>query len=283
MRVEERAYAKVNLGLKLLGRRPDGYHEILTVMQTVDIWDRVILEEAGEVSLICPGREVPKGPENLAYRAAESFREAFGISKGVRIRLLKRIPVGAGLGGGSSDAAAVLRGLCRLWGILPDFRKLEKLAASLGSDVPFLLRPGTAVVRGRGEVLHYVSWPFGIWYLLVYPGFGVSTRWAYRQVGKISLTSGREYFNLINLLENGIPPPENFWGILENDFESVVEEEYPQVRWTRRRLEEQGAFVALLSGSGSVVFGVFSELEKARKAAGDLGKEGFWTALCRPV
>jgi len=283
MRVEERAYAKVNLGLKVLGKRSDGYHEILTVMQTVSLWDRVVLEEGNGVSLACSDPEVPEGPDNLAYKAAESFRKAFGISRGVRIYLWKHIPVGAGLGGGSSDAAAVLRGLCELWGIRPDFRELEKLAASLGSDVPFLLRPGTAVARGRGEVLKYMDWPFDVWYVLVYPGFGVSTRWAYGQVGKTPLTSGREYFNLVSLLENGIPLPEDFWGILENDFELVVEKEYPQVRWIKRRLGEEGSLIALLSGSGSTVFGVFSGRDKAKEAAGDIKKEGFWTVVCRPV
>ena len=282
MTVVERAYAKVNLGLKVLGRRSDGYHDILTVMQTVDLYDEVTLEEAEGISLTCSDPNLPEHPENIAHRAAESFLEAFGILKGVSIHLKKRIPVGAGFGGGSSDAAAVLRGLCRLYGIRPKPGELEALASSLGSDVTFLLRPGTAVARGRGEVLRYVPWPFEVFYVLAHPGFGISTRWAYGEVDKIFLTSGDEYFNLVSLLENG-NPPQDPWGMFENDFSSLVEGKYPQVRRLLRRLEEEGALVALLSGSGSGVFGIFTSEEAARRVAEKLKEEASWAVACSPV
>ncbi len=282
MKVVERAYAKINLGLKVLGRRPDGYHEVLTVMQTVDLYDEVTLEEAEGISLTCSDPDLPEGPENIAHRAAEGFLRTFGIPEGVRIHLTKRIPAGAGFGGGSSDAAAVLRGLCRLYGVRPKPGELEALASSLGSDVPFLLRPGTAVARGRGEILRYIAWPFDVFYVLVHPGFGISTKWAYEEADKILLTSGDEYFNLVSLLENGAPP-RNPWGMLENDFSSLVEREHPQVRRLLRRLEEEGAFVALLSGSGSGTFGVFSEPRRAREVAEGLREEGLWAVACGPV
>ena len=151
--VVEIAPAKLNLGLRILGRRPDGYHDIVSVLQTVDLCDRMVFTPAppGETLVHCDNPDVPDGPENLVYRAVEILRRATGAGHGVRVDLNKRIPTGAGLGGGSSNAATALRALDRLWGLDLRPERLAALAAELGSDVPFFLTGGTAVVTGRGE------------------------------------------------------------------------------------------------------------------------------------
>ena len=180
------APAKINLGLAILGRRADGYHDLLSVFEAISWSDRLTLSRAPEgITLACPGSDLPSGPENLVWRAADLVRRRFGISRGVRIVLDKRIPAGAGLGGGSSDAAATVRGLDRLWEIGASEDELAEVCAVLGSDVPFFLRAalggnGTAIVEGRGEIvtplpaqetLHmvvaappvHVSTPWGVW------------------------------------------------------------------------------------------------------------------------
>ena len=283
MAVQEKAYAKINLGLKILGEREDGYHDILTVMQTVDLCDVLSFEEKGsgiEIACACP--DVPEGSDNLVYRAADRLRWEMGCDRGVRIEMDKRIPIGAGLGGGSSDAAATLRGLCRLWNVDITLEKLHTIAASLGSDVPFFLKPGTAVALGRGEILHYVSAPERIFYVLVYPGFQISSGWAYRNL-KMPLTFGGKYINFIFSVKDTGIVPRAFYRCIENDFSRLVEKHYPIVRNIRERLMALGAFGASLSGSGSTVYGLFERMEEARAAAEKMREPGCEVFLCRPV
>lgn len=278
--LQEQAYAKINLGLCILSRRRDGYHNILTIMQTVDLHDVLHMERAAEIAVTCTDPSVPDGPENIAYQAADMFRKEMGYEGGVGISIEKRIPAGAGLGGGSSDAAAVLRGLCRLWDIPMSPEKLRTLAASLGSDVAFLLQPGTAVASGRGEILQYVTAPDPIRYVLVYPGVEVSTRWAYAH--RKSLTSNREYVNFVYSVKHDGHLPENFGLHLQNDFSPIVEYHYPEIRYIREALLLRGAIVASLSGSGSTVYGVFQEKDRAEQAAATLRGEKRQVFLCRP-
>jgi len=279
--IQEKAYAKINLGLKVLGKRPDGYHNILTVMQTVSLHDTLTVSETGgEISLACSHPDVPAGPSNLAYQAALALKRESGMDKGVHIELEKRIPVGAGLGGGSSDAAAALRALPNLWRVDVAPSKLSDIALSLGADVPFLLSGGTAVARGRGEELQYVDRPERSVYLLVYPGFGVSTRWAYGQVEKRGLTGESEY---VKFVLSGIAEPS--WSsklhrCLENDFEQIVGESYPQTLQIKAQLLELGALAASLSGSGSTVFGVFEAEEAARRVAPSFQNEASRVFVC---
>ena len=261
MSVQEKAYAKINLGLKILRKREDGYHDILTVMQIVDRCDLLSFEEARsgiEIASSCP--DVPEGPDNLVYRAADRLRWETGYDRGVRIEMEKRIPIGAGLGGGSSDAAATLRGLCRLWDVDIASEKLHPIAASLGSDVPFFLRSGTAVASGRGEILYYVSAPEPISYVLVYPGFQISSGWAYRNL-KMPLTFGGKYINFVSSMRDTGVLSKAFYRSVENDFSRLVEEHHPAVRDIRERLMGLGAFKASLSGSGSTVYGIFERME----------------------
>jgi 4-diphosphocytidyl-2-C-methyl-D-erythritol kinase len=285
---ETNAYAKLNLGLKVLGRRPDGYHDILSVFQTIDLCDRLTFEEMpdGETEVVCPDPGLPAGPENLVYRAVEAFRGATGLGRGIRVSLAKVIPVGAGLGGGSADAAAVLRTLNRTeGGGLPEGR-LQELALGIGSDVPFFLRSGTAVVSGRGEVLRYVSWPSEVHYVLVHPPFQVSTGWAYGRVSgrlNLALTSRSKYVKLINSMGDGPICARDLFACIENDFEPVVAEAWPLLGDLRRAVEKAGAEACCMTGSGSVLYGVFFDAGTADRATALLREGGCRVFPCRPL
>lgn len=275
MTVIERAPAKINLGLKILGKRPDGYHDILSIFQTVDLCDELALSDAEAPGFSCDVPTVPAGPENLVLKAELAFREAVGGGKPVRFTLQKRIPVGAGLGGGSSDAAAALRGLKRVYGddtVTDDV--LASCAARLGSDVPFLLYGGTAVVSGRGERVTPVEWPFDFTYVIVYPGFSVSTAWAYGRVREHS-PGGGPYGEMLRDLRTGNARKEAVLAALGNDFERVVFPEYPVIRTLRDALLARGADAAFLTGSGSSLAGVFDDGDRARRCAEEFQTRGF--------
>lgn len=279
MTVIERAPAKINLGLKILGKRADGYHDILSLFQTVDLCDELALSDAEAPGFSCDVPTVPNGPENLVLKAELAFREAVGGGKPVRFTLRKRIPVGAGLGGGSSDAAAALRGMKRVYGddtVTDDV--LASCAARLGSDVPFLLYGGTAVVSGRGEKMTPVEWPFDFTYVIVYPGFSVSTAWAYDHVKRYSGDDG-EYGAMVRNLAAGNLESGEFFRALSNDFEEVVYPEYPVLQEMRAIMRGEGADAALLTGSGSSMFGVFEDPDGADWCARAFRASGYdvWT------
>lgn len=280
--VLEQAHAKINLGLRILGKREDGYHNILTILQTVDLHDVVHIGPSEEIIVTCTDPKVPDGPENIAYRAADLFRREIGYEGGVRVFIEKRIPTGAGLGGGSSDAAAVLRGLCRLWDVPMSWEKLVTMAAALGSDVPFFLRPGTAVASGRGEILRYVTAPDLLRYVLVYPGIEISTRWAYHHARRKPLTLSHEYIKFTNSVASGGRLPETFYLHLQNDFLPIVEDSHPEMRRIQENLVCRGALAASLSGSGSTVYGVFDKEDRAEQAAGALRREKHQVFVCQP-
>ena len=282
-RVVENAPAKLNLGLKILGRRADGYHDIVSVLQTVDLCDRLVFTPAapGETLIVCDHPDVPEGPKNLVHRAVEILRRATGADHGVRVDLNKRIPTGAGLGGGSSDAATSLRALDRLWGLHLHPEKLAALAAELGSDVPFFLTGGTAVVTGRGERIRPVDWGGEFWYVLVYPGFPVSTAWAYRNV-RIGLTETRAYGRFLDFtIKSGRICAGRLFACLENDFLPLVEAASTDVARILTALVGEGAVACSLSGSGSTLFGVFREARQASAAVALVQGRGRRVYLCR--
>ncbi len=283
----EKAYAKINLGLKVLKRRPDGYHDILSVLQTVDLSDSLTFEpaEGGAIEVVCEDRHIPAGRGNLAYQAAEAMQAACREQKarGVRIDLRKQIPVGAGLGGGSSDAAAVLLALDRAWELNLSRDELGAIALGLGSDVGFFLQQGTAIVSGRGDKMRYVQWDGEFTYLLVDPGFQISTGWAYDSL-KIELTAEPLYVTFLNSVKNRRRlPPATLFECLENDFLPLVESSHPEVRGILDALESAGALVRSLSGSGSTLYGVFSEGGQASEAGRRLRQVGYRSFLCRAV
>lgn len=246
------AFAKVNLSLRVLGRRDDGYHELDTVFQTVGLADRLTVTAADVLSLEVSDPSVPSGPANLVWKAAEALRAATGFSGGAEIRLEKRIPSAGGLGGGSSDAAVTLVALARLWGLSLSSGALEDLAAALGSDVPFFLTGGTARGTGRGERIEPLpdAPPRGV--LLVLPPFGASTPDVFRALGATGLTPGAP---LLNLAAED-----------RNDLEPAAEALFPMLETMRRAVAATGALRARMSGSGSTLFGLYPDVAAAAAA-----------------
>jgi len=279
----ERACAKINLGLKVLGRRADGYHEIRTLMQSVDLADTLRFRAACRDGLSCTDPSLSSGPDNLVQRARELFGARFGgDSRPLHIHLEKRIPMGAGLGGGSADAAAALRGLNLLHGAPFSGAELRRMGASLGSDIPFLVEGGTALAGGRGERLTMLAWSAPVFYVLVFPGVSVSTAWAYARLDP-GLTSISPYLSFINSLESGgCVDCEALIGVLENDFQPVVERAYPIVARMRSHLDLAGARASSMSGSGSTVYGIFDDRNAAFQAHQELQAQGYRSFFCRP-
>jgi 4-diphosphocytidyl-2-C-methyl-D-erythritol kinase len=263
------APAKVNLTLRILGRRPDGYHDLESLVQKVSLYDRLTFSDAddGVIELTCDDPTLPTDSGNLVWRAADLLRERFAPpGRGVRIRLEKRIPHGAGLGGGSSDAATTLLGLNSLWDLKLSREVLSDLGARLGSDIPLFLHPSPSVMTGRGEIVD----PALLWikavFVIVYPGISISTQWVY---SNFRLTKDTNNLSILALqkAEGGELPPDRWNGFLINDLEGSVLKEYPEVARCRDELLQWGAVGALMSGSGSAVFGLFEDREKAEKAA----------------
>jgi len=258
-----RAFAKINLGLRILSKRPDGYHEIRTLYQTIALHDRlkITLSPGREgIRLECDKPDIPSGRENLVYRACEFWRRAVGFRGEIAARLEKVIPAGSGLGGASSDAAAAIEGLERLTGErLPLARRLA-LAAQLGSDVPLFLLGGRVLGCGRGEEIYPLPDLPPRKCLVVFPGFAVSTAQAYRQAGlRLTRQAKPRRINDVGawphsaLLE---------WGPAENDFERVVFARWPELARLKRRLIRAGAEIASLTGSGSAVYAVFESVRR---------------------
>jgi len=263
-----RCPAKVNLSLRVLGRRPDGYHELETVFQAIDLWDDLKALPASTLTLACDDPRLATDRSNLVVRAAERLREAFPArASGASVRLRKRIPVGGGLGGGSSDAAGTLLLLTRLWGLPASPTELDSLARELGADVPFFLHGGRVLGTGRGDVLQPFPSPDRFPILLGCPPFSVSTEWAYRSLASwLTLPSTGAS---VDALSAHKWQEENDFRFAGNDLERAVFAERPELVVFRNALLEQGAAPALLSGSGSAIFGVFAEeatLDKARAA-----------------
>lgn len=270
-----RASAKVNLHLRILRRRTDGFHDIETLMVPVSLADEVTVETGPgtSVEFLCSRPDVPGGEDNLAVKAVREFARETGLAFSARIALEKRIPMGAGLGGGSSDAAAVLRALDVLLETGLGAEALESMAAKLGSDVPFFIRSRPAICRGRGEIMEAAEAPAGLPLLLLKPDFGVETPWAYQNWAashELAGSSGAEQ----DL--DGIP--------IVNALERPVFEKFlllPVIKsWL---LAQPSVRVAAMSGSGSTMFAVLKDgdcgNELAEKARAEFGK-GLWTALC---
>jgi 4-diphosphocytidyl-2-C-methyl-D-erythritol kinase len=266
------SFAKVNLSLKVLGRRADGYHELRTVFQTVGLQDRIELEfTPARRGLGIELDDALEIPDNLVLRAARLFCDSESVRGALRMRLRKRIPMGAGLGGGSSNAAAVLLALGPLTGRRAPLAKLREMAESLGSDVPFFLFGGTALGLGRGEELYPLPEPPGRPMLILAPQVHVSTAEAYQALGRPALTSPVDSRKL-NVFQSFVWRIENL-SCLENDFEAAVFRLHPELARWRRKLERLGAHAARLSGSGAALFGVFPDRAKLQGALPQFSKE----------
>ncbi len=265
-----RAHAKINLGLQILRRREDGYHEIETVLYPIDIYDTIeFREEERDVVVESTDPLLPVGESNLCWRAAEAVRRQAKINRGVRILIDKRIPIGAGLGGGSSDAACVLRELPKFWNINLNDEPLSEIAASLGSDVPYFLRSGTALARGRGDDLEYFDFSLPYWIVIVYPNIRISTRWAYEQWRP---EENSKKLDLKRFLIDHVNEPQIWVDKLRNDFESIVFRAHEAVRRAKDALYAGGADFAQMSGSGSAVYGLFKVEGDAKELAENIGE-----------
>jgi len=264
-----RAYAKINLGLRILRLRNDGYHDLETVFHRIKLFDELELERADTISIECFPAELPADERNLSYKAALLLRKELARGDGVHIKLRKNIPLGAGLGGGSSDAASALLGLLQLWEAALPIDRLRSVAAQLGSDVPFFLEKGMAYATGRGDVLDYFHVEFPYWIVVVSPNIHISTAWAYQELKNSKRAIGNDRVarsSLKDLLIENLNDPRMLQNLIRNDFEPIVLGTHDAVVRLKRGLYDAGADFAQLSGSGSAVYGLFKTEAAAHSA-----------------
>jgi 4-diphosphocytidyl-2-C-methyl-D-erythritol kinase len=266
-----KAPAKVNYRLDVLRRRPDGYHDLRMIMQRIDLCDEVaitLVDNPG-IRVTCGQQGVPEGPGNIAWLAADALLKKSGRQDGIGISIAKNIPVAAGLGGGSSDAATVLMGVNELLDLQLSDEQLMEIGVKLGADVPFFIFKRCALAEGIGECLTPVEQIPAVWLVLVNPNIHVSTAWVYKN---LQLTSGKAA-NIIPLLYNSIG---DICAVLANDLESVTIDRFPLIGEIKERLLAAGASGSLMSGSGPTVFGLFENEGRARQAAQELARESSW-------
>ncbi len=287
MPLEKSSPCKVNLLLNILGKRPDGFHELETVMHPVNLCDDLTFARGGSgVNLTCSDPSLPVDARNLVHRAATAFLSAANITDGVRLHLEKKIPQAAGLGGGSGNAATTLLGLNELFGSPLPAEKLSELAAALGSDIPFFLQPKPALATGRGERIEALAtFPVlrGKIFFLIHPGFGISTPWAYQNLARFPESlNGRP--GRAQQLIAGLRAGDLSAAAMEfyNSLEAPALEKYPLLILFQEFLRSNGADVALMSGSGSTTFAIVSGM-KAAEALREKFLNKFspscWTAL----
>ena len=263
MGINLQSNAKLNLGLKIESKRSDGYHNISTYMQEIDLYDEIQLSHNNKnlINLQLKGIKSPSDPSNLCYMAAQYFLEANNINSGINIMLNKRIPIGAGLGGGSSNAASVYKGLYELFDIEIYKKPMESILSTIGADIPFFINGGLQFATGFGHNLTIMS-PLmkDYFFLLIYPNISISTKWAYLEYRKyLDMTRKQTKFHPLS--------DKVVWSLLDNDFEKVVLSTYPEIKEIKNKLIESGALFSSLSGSGSTMFGVYNSLELIRNAS----------------
>ncbi len=274
-----RAYAKINLGLRILEKRPDGYHNIETVFHKIDLFDEILFRPAPSLTVTSSSEDAPGDQSNLCFRAARALQNHLKTDEGVHISLIKNIPVGAGLGGGSSDAATVLRHLPRFWNRIVDEQTLDTLALQLGSDVPFFLGNSSAIGKGRGEQLEFFDLAIPYIILVCNPNIRISTAWAYMNITPHDPSRQK---SLMGVLRDGMKKPLQLASGLRNDFESIVFAEYPEVLRIKEVMLRGGAVFASLSGSGSSVYGFFQKADSAADVSHVFRAKGYKTFLTKP-
>jgi 4-diphosphocytidyl-2-C-methyl-D-erythritol kinase/energy-coupling factor transport system substrate-specific component len=264
MEITEKAPAKINLGLDVIGKREDGYHDLAMIMSSVDLSDRITVTELDDDAIVIDSDSpfVPKNKKNHAYQAAYQIKQRYGITKGVKIYIEKRTPVAAGLAGGSSDAAATLRALNKLWDLQLDLPTLAEIGEAIGSDVPYCVYGGTARVTGRGEFVEPIADAPRCWVILVKPAFGVSTPEVFKQVNL-------ETIDHVNI--DGIATAVNagdYQGVLNNlgnSLEAITIAKHPEVARIKDKLASAGADGVLMSGSGPTVFALCKQDKQAQR------------------
>ena len=280
----EKAYAKINIGLNIVGPRDDGYHNIDTIMQTIELHDVIKLQKIKEgINIICDSPAIPMDNRNTAYKAAELFLKKAGLDSGncgVKIEIQKNIPSEAGLGGGSSDAAAVLRAMNNLFCTNYGTEQLVKLASEIGSDVPFLIEGGTVRAKGRGEIMENLCVFSGVDIVIVMPGENVSTRQAYSMFATCEspfhpdINSIVERLNFENL--------KSLQGLVGNTFEGLIFPIKPIIEKTKHDILKTNPLICSMTGSGSAVYGIYESNKTALKAFEKLS-EGYETYITKTI
>ena len=284
MKFQMKAHAKINLGLDVVGKLPNGYHEVRMVMQTVGIYDELTFSrtECG-IMVTTDSEELPIEEDNLIYKAANLMKDKYDIREGIHIHLQKNIPIAAGMAGGSADAAAAMKGISRMFGLDTSLLELMELGASIGADVPYCVIGGTALAEGIGEKLTPLEPAPECFVLVAKPDINVSTRYVYERLNVAAIEKHPDIYGMVAAIGKG-----SLQGILdrmENVLESVTVQEYPVVDALKQRMKELGAVNSLMSGSGPTVFGIFLEKRLAeaaldRLAQEQLAKQIFVTTFC---
>lgn len=283
-KLEIKAYAKINLGLDVVRRLENGYHEVKMVMQTVGIYDVLTFEKAAEgIVITTDSGELPTDENNLIYKAARLMKERYGVTEGVRIHLQKNIPIAAGMAGGSTDAAATLKGMNELFGLGVSQQELMEIGVKIGADVPYCVMGGTALAEGIGEKLTALKAAPDCFVLVAKPDINVSTKFVYEHLDAAGVAKHPDIDGMVEAIAQG-----NLQGILdrmENVLESVTIPAHPIIDTIKSRMKELGAANSLMSGSGPTVFGIFADKEQARAAyeqikEEQLAKQIFVTTLC---
>ncbi len=268
----EKAYAKINLVLNTLDKRPDGYHEVEMIMTTLELHDLIVIEESDEISVDTNKFFLPTNKKNLAYKAAKLLKDEYKVAKGAKIFIEKNIPVAAGLAGGSADAAATLRGLNKLWELNLSLEELSKVGAKIGSDVPFCIYNQTAIATGRGEILKFIQSPPNIKVLLVKPKIGVSTKEVYSKLN-LDDVQNKDINIMIDAIENG--SINDIQKNLYNSLETVTLNLLPDVKDIKNILTKYGTEGVLMSGSGPTVYGLFVNEKHLKRVLGNFDKRKY--------
>jgi 4-diphosphocytidyl-2-C-methyl-D-erythritol kinase len=280
--VEVPSYAKINLGLYIKGKREDGFHSIESIFQTISLKDSLYFKlEGKEISITFDNPKLPEGPSNIIYKAASLFKDKKGKNLGVKIKVEKKIPIGAGLGGGSSNAAVTLLTLNRLLEYPKNTKELLEYAENLGSDVPFFLKGGTAIVSGRGEKIDWVNDIPPLNFLLAIPSFSILTKDAYEwwdNHKKQDLTN-QDLSLILQKMQEG---KREIFGKLENSFCEVVVEKYPQLKNVMKNLERLKPIKVILSGSGPAIYAIFGS-EKYNFRVGDILEDNCILIPCSSI
>ncbi len=273
MKVELKAYAKINLGLDVLRKREDGYHEVKMIMQTVDLYDKLILEKIDEdrIELSTNIESLESDERNLVYRAIKLIKDRYNIRDGVVARLEKNIPIAAGMAGGSTDCAAALKGMNRLFDLKISDEELKKLGKTLGADVPYCIMGGTALAEGIGEKLTPLNKIAGDYVVIAKPNIAVSTKYVYENLDLSENANHPNIDRMVDYIER--KDKESLFNCMGNILESVTEKKYNVIAEIKTFLNDKGAVNSLMSGSGPTVFAIFDNEKTAQLACNEIKKQ----------
>lgn len=270
--VKKKAYAKINLGLDVLGVLPNGYHEVKMIMQTVGIYDELTFERANAgITITTDSGELPTNEDNLIYKACRLLMDRYDIHEGVKVHLQKQIPIAAGMAGGSADAAAALKGINELFGLGCEEEALKQIGVQIGADVPYCVMGGTALAEGIGEKLTPLTPPPDCYLLVAKPDINVSTKYVYEQLDALDSYEHPDIDGMVAALAAG-----DLGAMVKrmgNVLQEVTVPAYPIIETWKRRMLELGAVGSMMSGSGPTVFGIFTEEDKARNAYEKMAQE----------